>query len=293
MGFMQIQSFAQLAFFVLFLFASLGQAIAQEDIKKFIEKMNLQKQWDELVPYVRTKMTEKLSLMKDSTREKDNLQRTLNAPYFTEGVLYRLVTGGYTKEYIENLTRIGLPVLDIMYSLVGDARNRSILTANLIVIAKIDTCYNDESFCDGLRSTCRVSVIENLKGDSTIQNFVLRNAGWVMNGLVAGNGCSHCLEFVPKMNHFYLLLLSKIAYEEMLFSPMLITIGGHTPKLEFNDKLNFMRKDCFVGKFTSLDLGETMIDIEQLLTKVKAGAMIREIKKYRYDFPISPIMKNR
>jgi hypothetical protein len=132
-GFMQIQSFAQLIFFVLFLFASLGQAIAQEDIKKFIERMNLQKQWDELVPYVRTKMTEKLSLTKDSTREKDNLQSTLNAPYF-RGVLYRLVTGGYTEEYIENLTRMGLPVLDIMYSLVGDARRRSILTANLIVI---------------------------------------------------------------------------------------------------------------------------------------------------------------
>ena len=290
---MKSRSFAQLVFFVLFLFASLEKTIAQEDVKKFIEKMNLQKQWDELVPYVRTKMTERLSLMRDSTDEKDNLQRTLNAPYFTEDVLYRLVTSGYTKEYIENLTSRGLPVLDIMYSLVGDARRRSILTANLIVIAKIDTCYNDESFCDGLRSTCRVSVIENLKGDSTIQNLVLRNAGWVMNGLVAGMGGSHSFEFVPKMNHFYLLLLSKIAYEEMLFSPMLITIGGHTPKLEFNEKLNLMRKDCFVGKFTSLDLGENMTDIEQLLTKVKAGAMIREIKKYRYDFPISPIMQNR
>jgi hypothetical protein len=161
------------------------------------------------------------------------------------------------------------------------------------VIAKIDTCYNDESFCDGLRSTCRVSVIENLKGDSTIRNFVLRNEGFVMNGYVAGNGGSHSLEFVPKMNHFYLLLLSKIEYEEMLFSPMLITIGGHTPKLEFNEKLNLMRKDCFVGKFTSLDLGENMTDIEQLLTKVRPDAMIREIKKYRYDFPVSPIMQNR
>jgi hypothetical protein len=95
------------------------------------------------------------------------------------------------------------------------------------------------------------------------------------------------------MNHFYLLLLSKIEYEEMLFSPMLITIGGHTPKLEFNEKLNLMRKDCFVGKFTSLDLGENMTDIEQLLTKVRPDAMIREIKKYRYDFPVSPIMQNR
>lgn len=290
---MKSRSFAQLIFFVLFLFASSEKTIAQEDIKKFIEKMNLQKQWDELVPYVRTKMTEKLSLMRDSTDEKDNLQRTLNAPYFTEGVLYRLVTSGYTKEYIENLTRRGLPVLDIMYSLVGDARNRSILTANLIVIAKVDTCYNDESFCDGLRSTCRVSVIENLKGDSTIRNLVLRNAGWVMNGLVAGMGGSHSFEFVPKMNHFYLLLLSKVAYEEMLFTPLLITIGGHTPKLEFNDKLNLMRKDCFVGKFTSLDLGENITNIEQLLTKGRAAAMVREIKQYRYDFPISPIMQNR
>ena len=46
----------------------------------------------------------------------------------------------------------------------------------------------------------------------------------------------HSFEFVPKMNHFYLLLIENYIRRNAL-QPMLITIGAYT-KLRFNEKLN-------------------------------------------------------
>lgn len=258
--------------------------------QNFIDAKKLRQRWDELASQLPdlTKKQQNQTQAKNQSLE-THQQQFSSLPY-NEYVMFKLVAGGYTKEVIENLTQQGLPVLDILYGINSEARDKSILTANLIVIGKIDSNYNDESFADGLRSSTAVTIVETLKGDSNIKNLTLRNEGFVHNGNIA-TFSSHSLDFLPKEKHYYLLFLSKIEYESFLINPVLITINGNKPRLEFSDSLNILRKNCFVGAITSIDLGEDMKYRNNERIKNKLDKVYRQCKTYGQFFPKSPLLE--
>jgi hypothetical protein len=258
--------------------------------QKFIDANKLRQRWNDLVPHIssQSKNTTAKTLKQEPSSE--IYQRKLASPYYNEYIMFKLVAGGYTKEVIENLTQRGLPVLDILYGNGSEAMDRSILTANLIVIGKIDSNYNDESFADGLRSSTSVSILETLKGDSSIKQLTLRNEGFVYNGNIA-TFSSHSLDFLPKEMHYYLLFLSKIEYETLLSNPVLVTINGHKPRLEYSESLKKMRQNCFVGAITSIDLGKNMEYRNNEQIKNRVEKVYGQCKTFGPFFPKSPLLE--
>ena len=168
--------------------------------------------------------------------------------------------------------------------------DRSILTANLIVIGRIDSIYNDESFIDGLRSSASVTVLKTLKGDSNMKKLIIRKEGFVNNGFIVSFS-SHRTDLLPELGKYYLLFLSKVNYEERLIYPLLITIGGHTPKLEFSETLKQMRQQCFDASITSLDLGQNMEALNNEKIKAKVDKVYEQCRKYGQFFPKSPLLE--
>ena len=102
--------------------AELSTSPEDDNIQKFLKEKKLVQKWKDisstLLADVNNKnntQSQKKPLLSEETKQKSQ------SKYFNEGVLFRLVAGGYTIDIIENLTAQGLPVLDIFYGTVGEA----------------------------------------------------------------------------------------------------------------------------------------------------------------------------
>lgn len=197
-----------------------------------------------------------------------------------EGWATTLALHGYTIEKLQELAGQGINIIEMMETRDNDLSvryNSAVLFDELIIVGWIDSVYSDESYADSYVTSARVTVLETLKGDSTIKKVVLRSWMAVNDGEHASTNIGH-VELIPEAKQKAVFFLNRGGYKWVLLHPY-TSLAGYKPQYISGDKrLDSLRKSCYLASKQTMPLGKNNEYLRLFRTDIEK---LRELcKKY-------------